>query len=122
MERSRMPDNTAGASMPVRLLPVVTSEVLPGAPGSWSQRAICLGEDPDIFFPPYGDPGIRARQICASCLVRVDCLEHATAKDEWGIWGGLDREQRRVLRNATGEQDSPRRIMLPFDENEAAHD
>jgi hypothetical protein len=117
-----MPDNTAGASMPMRLLPVVMSEVLPDAPGIWSQRAICSGEDPDIFFPAYGDPGVRARQVCARCPVRADCLEHATAKDEWGIWGGLDREQRRALCKAIGEQDSPRGIMVQFDENEAAHD
>lgn len=35
---------------------------------------------------------------CAHCPVRQDCLEYATEADEFGIWGGLDHEQRRALR------------------------
>lgn len=98
-----MSDIIAGASVPARLLPVEAPDALPGSPTPWPQRAICPGEDPDIFFPVYGDPGTRARQVCARCPVRVDCLEHALAKGEWGIWGGLDQEQRRVLRGGTGD-------------------
>ena len=42
---------------------------------------------------------IRARKVCANCPVQMDCLEYAIAADEWGIWGGLDRDQRRTLRD-----------------------
>jgi hypothetical protein len=28
--------------------------------------------------------------------VRRDCAEYATEADEFGIWGGLDQEQRRA--------------------------
>jgi hypothetical protein len=98
-----MPDSTFSASMPVRPLPVVIPEVTQDFPATWSKRAICAVEDPSTFFPAYGDPGTTARQICASCSVHVDCLNYATAADEWGIWGGLDREQRRALRHAADE-------------------
>jgi WhiB family transcriptional regulator, redox-sensing transcriptional regulator len=40
---------------------------------------------------------MRAREICAACPVRADCLKYATAADEFGIWGGLDQEERRSL-------------------------
>lgn len=102
-----MPDNTAGASAPVRLLPVVMPEAHLRPLGSWRQRAICPGEDPDVFFPAHGDPGTRARQVCARCPVRSDCLDDAIVNDEWGIWGGLDREQRRALRDGTAGRLSP---------------
>ena len=68
-----------------------------GSLGFWSNLAICAGEDPDIFFPGGGAPGTRARQICASCPVREDCLDYAIQADEYGIWGGLDQEQRRTI-------------------------
>lgn len=103
-----MPDNASSASTPVRLLPVVPPEVVPDFPGTWPERAICVGEDANAFFPAHSDPGTRARQVCANCPVRVDCLEYAIAADEWGIWGGLDREQRRALRDSADEP-----AMLP---------
>jgi WhiB family transcriptional regulator, redox-sensing transcriptional regulator len=117
MERSRMPDNTAGASLPVRLLPVVMPELLPDLSGTWSQHAICRGEDPDIFFPAYGDPGTRARRICANCPVQIDCLQYAITADEWGIWGGLDGEQRRALREVGDESGAPLDHALVGNEN-----
>ena len=98
-----MPDNTVSASVPVHLLSVALPRVAPDSPGTWPQRAICAGEDPSIFFPAHGDPGIRARRVCANCPVQMDCLECGTAADEWGIWGGLDQEQRRALRDSSDE-------------------
>jgi hypothetical protein len=32
------------------------------------------------------------------CPVSTDCLDHATTHDEWGIWGGLDQRERRLLK------------------------
>ena len=43
----------------------------------------------------------RAKAVCASCPVRVECLEHAIAVDErYGIWGGLTQDERRLLRES----------------------
>jgi WhiB family transcriptional regulator, redox-sensing transcriptional regulator len=41
----------------------------------------------------------RAKTICAACPVRDECLQHAVTSDErYGIWGGLNQEERRGLR------------------------
>ena len=89
-----MPDSITGNSTSIRGLPIVMPAVVLGP---WSDRAICVGEDPNLFFPSYGDFGIVARQVCAGCPVRLDCIEYAVDADEFGIWGGLDQEQRRKL-------------------------
>jgi WhiB family transcriptional regulator, redox-sensing transcriptional regulator len=117
MERSRMPDNTSSASAPVHLLSVALPEVAPDFSGTWPERAICAGEDPSIFFPSHGDPGIRARRVCADCPVQMDCLEYAIAADEWGIWGGLDRDQRRALHDDADEPALPSGHAIVRDEN-----
>jgi WhiB family redox-sensing transcriptional regulator len=38
--------------------------------------------------------------VCASCDVRVACLEHALSiREKQGVWGGAtERERRRIIR------------------------
>jgi hypothetical protein len=49
--------------------------------------------------PPPGKSGAVARQICSRCPVRADCLAYAlAAEEEFGIWGGLDQNERRNLK------------------------
>jgi hypothetical protein len=67
-------------------------------PAPWGERGLCVGENPEIFFPSHGDPGEEARRICAACSVRTRCLEYSTEADEFGVWGGLDQHERRALR------------------------
>jgi WhiB family redox-sensing transcriptional regulator len=71
---------------------------------AWIERAACLDEDPELFFPvgastPALDQTERAKEICRACEVRGDCLRWAldTCQDA-GVWGGLDEEERRVIR------------------------
>jgi WhiB family redox-sensing transcriptional regulator len=41
----------------------------------------------------------RAKSVCATCPVQKECLEHAISVDErYGIWGGLNHDERRLLR------------------------
>ena len=94
-----MPNSIFTNHVPVRVL--LADQLEPEADLSlwpWPQLATCNGENPDLFFPAHGDPGTKARGICAHCPVQQECLEYATEADEFGIWGGLDREQRRALR------------------------
>jgi hypothetical protein len=69
MERSRMPDMKFHNSASVQLLPIVMPA--PDAPslGEWPGRGLCVGEDPEVFFPSRGDPSTDARGICAACRV-----------------------------------------------------
>lgn len=66
----------------------------------WRQDAACAGEDPDLFFSG-DDASVRAaKQVCATCPVRADCLETALAVNEMhGVWGGMaEGERRRLIR------------------------
>lgn len=63
---------------------------------SWHAQAVCRqqGVNPAWFFPQVGDPGTRAKMICAQCTVRDQCAA-AGAREPIGIWGGLTGRDRR---------------------------
>ena len=85
-------------SRPVCLLPITMPGHSATRIGGWHSRGSCVGEDPEVFFPSHRDPSTEARRICTACPVRDDCLNYATAADEFGIWGGLDQAERRNLK------------------------
>ena len=73
-----MPDTTASTTArPSNCFPSRCPPRPSLALGEWHGRGLCVGEDPDVFFPSHGDPGTEARQICAACRVRDDCLNYA---------------------------------------------
>jgi WhiB family redox-sensing transcriptional regulator len=71
-------------------------------PIQWRERGRCKGVDPAVFYPDDDDedPAEEAKEICASCVVREVCLEHAIAmREKIGVWGGYtSRERRRLVR------------------------
>lgn len=75
-------------------------------PARWRARAACLDTDPELFFPlGTTGPALRqieqAKQVCAGCDVRAQCLNWAlTAGQDAGIWGGHTEDERRALRRA----------------------
>jgi WhiB family redox-sensing transcriptional regulator len=70
--------------------------------------AECRGTDPDLWFPERGEATSPAKEICASCFVREDCLDYALANGEkFGIWGGKsERERRRIRTERNRERDA----------------
>lgn len=72
----------------------------------WQDLAACAGMDTDMFFPRENAGGSRkgitgekdrvsvAKQVCAGCPVRLECLEFAIDHDCYGIWGGMDARER----------------------------
>lgn len=57
--------------------------------------------DPDLFFADTFDRAstVAAKQVCARCPVRVDCLAKALeTREPFGIWGGLTPQERRSIR------------------------
>jgi WhiB family redox-sensing transcriptional regulator len=66
----------------------------------WAVFSACREKDPDLFFPEDRKAATEALAICATCTVRVDCLEYAIEADiRYGVWGGLtDRQRRRFVR------------------------
>lgn len=71
-------------------------------PGSWQDRAACLGHSPDLFFPERADATVqirKAKKICATCPVTAECLAMALANDEkFGVFGGLTPGERGAVR------------------------
>jgi WhiB family redox-sensing transcriptional regulator len=66
-----------------------------------TEKAICFGEDPDIFMPEGKDwmkITRQAKTICSRCPLLETCLNYAIRNDEWGIWGGTTMKERIYLR------------------------
>lgn len=67
-------------------------------PLAWQARGLCGQSDPEAFFPEKGQPSRDAKRICRACPVREECLQYAIDNDEqFGVWGGLSRRERRRL-------------------------
>ena len=67
----------------------------------WQSLAECRGERVEMFIPDRGAPTARAKQLCARCTVRTECLKYALAiPDLVGYWAGTNERERRRLRSA----------------------
>jgi WhiB family transcriptional regulator, redox-sensing transcriptional regulator len=65
---------------------------------AWQDHAACKGLT-ELMFGERGSSEREAKNVCAGCPVRVDCLEYALVNNEaFGIWGGTSYKQRRKLR------------------------
>ncbi len=83
-------------------------------PMAWIAGRACTPADLDLFFSD-NDPSrlkarfaeLEAKAICQRCPVQVDCLEHAIAVGEHGIWGGTTSEERRKMKKAGSRRRVP---------------
>jgi len=65
----------------------------------WQTLGACRGERVEMFIPDRGGPTARAKQLCARCTVRAECLRYALAvPDLVGYWAGTNERERRRLR------------------------
>jgi WhiB family transcriptional regulator, redox-sensing transcriptional regulator len=71
---------------------------------TWRNRAACLDENPELFFP-IGNTGSalvqikEAKGVCGRCEVVGECLEWAIESgQEAGVCGGLSDDERRALK------------------------
>jgi WhiB family redox-sensing transcriptional regulator len=88
--------------------PVPRLSPVKGLSLTWQQTGACREGDAGVdFYPPMHTERKherlarerRAKSVCATCPVRTECLEHAVQVDErYGIWGGLNQDERRLLR------------------------
>lgn len=61
----------------------------------WSEFAACRGMGADLFHPERGGNGNAAKQVCAGCQVREECLDDAMKTGFPGVWGGLSGRERK---------------------------
>lgn len=79
----------------------------------WRRDAACAEVAPEIFYPldldPTGPAVTAARQVCAGCPVRLDCLldvmEGEDPSRRWGITAGLTPDERAAV--SAGRRISP---------------
>jgi WhiB family transcriptional regulator, redox-sensing transcriptional regulator len=82
------------------------ASVLPRPSWGWQDRAACHGTDIVLFFGPDGERQPerdvrerKAKALCASCPVRMECLGYAVGRPEkYGTWGGLNEDERSAER------------------------
>lgn len=66
---------------------------------SWWDHASCREHTEVEYFPERGGNTGEARAICSGCLVRVECLTAALARNEpFGIWAGTNVKEREAAR------------------------
>jgi WhiB family redox-sensing transcriptional regulator len=68
----------------------------------WKMLGHCVGKDPALFFPEvaYNRAEVKeAKDICAVCLVRAQCMDYALRHNEVGIWGGTTERERKRIKN-----------------------
>lgn len=91
----------------------------------WRDRAACLDEDPELFWP-IGNTGREAllqiafaKSVCRRCEVMDTCLAEALENgEEYGVWGGQSEDERRSLkrrnaRAARAAQPKPAEAKAP---------
>ena len=101
-----MPNHKPATETAAPLSPQLLAEARSDTARTWASQALCVGADPELFFPPGDGPAIEARRICALCPVRGQCLAYAVIADEpSGIWGGLDPRERHNLRRQLQRRD-----------------
>lgn len=71
----------------------------------WQREGLCRGKNSAMFYHPRGERGPararreeRAKTICRSCPVIVQCRHYALSTEEQhGIWGALGESERRDI-------------------------
>ena len=77
----------------------------------WRSLGACLSADPDLFFPISPDGAsrreeARAKAVCATCVVRAECLAFAVqTRQVHGVWGGLGEAELARLRRSSPAPD-----------------
>ncbi len=71
-----------------------------GLPTDWQDLAECAKQAGAVdFFPARGESVRDAKEVCARCEVKSECLDFALRlKVAHGVWGGLSERERRLLR------------------------
>ncbi|MET8471326.1 WhiB family transcriptional regulator [Streptomyces sp. NPDC004856] len=80
----------------------------------WLDRAACVDEDPELFFPvgttgPSVQDEQAAKEVCDRCPVITECLGWAVATGQTtGVWGGTSETERASLLRARRRQERRR--------------
>jgi excisionase family DNA binding protein len=72
-------------------------------PGSWRAESFCRKYPTRMWFGGDHRETVRAKAICAACVVQSECLEFAVGRaDLLGIWAGTTPHERAEIRRGVG--------------------
>jgi len=75
---------------------------------AWRANAACKDIDTNVFFIGPGKSPDAALAVCNRCEVKDECLQYALDNEEgFGIWGGLNADQRKRLRSRRNAKEPP---------------
>jgi WhiB family redox-sensing transcriptional regulator len=61
----------------------------------WYDNALCAQTDPKDFFSHLGGTTSKAKKVCSSCQVQIECLLYSLKnRERFGIWGGFSENER----------------------------
>jgi WhiB family transcriptional regulator, redox-sensing transcriptional regulator len=84
----------------------------------WRDQSACREVDPELFFPltasgPSQFQIAKARAVCATCVVRLQCLNWSLDNDvTHGVWGGLSENERHDLLRARRRSDANQSVSV----------
>jgi WhiB family transcriptional regulator, redox-sensing transcriptional regulator len=87
----------------------------------WRTRGACSPADTALFFSLVSSEQHQAKRICATCLVRRECLEYVNGFEGAGknpmpgIWGGYNPKDRiawRKRENSRRYRERKRKLKL----------
>lgn len=76
------------------------TELHPEMHNAWAENAACRGKPTRWWYPDKGGDYTISRyahRICNACVVQEQCLQAGIMRNEDGIWGGMNLQQRRKL-------------------------
>jgi hypothetical protein len=71
------------------------------------ENPLCAEVGMEIYFPDIEDPSHRthtrtAVSICNRCPYLAECAEWGITQEYFGIWGGLNVDERKRIRSTRG--------------------
>lgn len=70
----------------------------PTTDGHWRDSALCQALEPELFYSDMNEEKVLAKLYCGKCAVKDYCLTEALELgDKFGIWGGLEVDERNRL-------------------------
>ena len=103
-------DNEASKPGVYNYMQLLNEWKLVDSDAEWMQWSACKDLDPKIFFPEsnYKNNYVKAKAVCAECIVYKDCMRFALVNSiDHGVWGGLSPleriRKRRSDKNAAGK-------------------
>jgi WhiB family redox-sensing transcriptional regulator len=86
----------------------------------WQDHALCRALPVEEFFDMENSRGGRrerqeqaAKEVCHRCPVIHECLQHALAAEDYGVWGGTTASERNDIRSGLVPLPAPARVPVP---------